>query len=98
MNVIFLKYAKQELDDATQFYEMEFSGLGPRFREEVKNTVSRIVEYPEAWPQERGDIRKCMLYKFSYVLLYSIEKMHVVIIAVAHQHRKPEYWIDREKA
>ena len=98
MKVIFLKYAKQELDDAIQFYELEFSGLGQRFREEVKNTVSRIVEYPEAWPLERGDIRKCMLHKFPYVFLYSIEKMHVVFIAVAHQHRKPEYWIDREKA
>ena len=96
MNVVFLKYARQELDDATQFYEMEFSGLGQRFREEVKRAVSRIVEYPEAWPLERGDIRKCKLYKFSYALLYSLEKMHVIIIAVAHQHRKPEYWIDRE--
>jgi hypothetical protein len=37
MKVIFLKYARQELDDATQFYELEFSGLGQRFREEVKN-------------------------------------------------------------
>ena len=79
MKVVFLKYAKQELDDATQFYELEFSGLGRRFREEVKNAVSRIVEYPEAWPLERGDFRKCMLHKFPYVLLYSLEKTHLII-------------------
>jgi|GEM_PF-225276 len=33
--------------------------------------------------------------KFSYSLLYSIEEDHIFIIAVAHQHRKPGYWIDR---
>jgi len=67
MKVVFLKYARQELDDATQFYALEFSGLGRRFREEVKNAVSRIIEYPEAWPLERGDFRKCKLHKFPYV-------------------------------
>jgi len=49
MKVIFLKYARQELDDATQFYEMEFSGLGRRFREEVKNVryqeLSNILKH-----------------------------------------------------
>jgi len=38
-----------------------------------------------------------MLNKFPYKLLYSIEKDHVFIIAVAHLHRKPDYWIDRER-
>ncbi|NTW70238.1 MAG: type II toxin-antitoxin system RelE/ParE family toxin [Chlorobiaceae bacterium] len=96
MKVVFLKYARQELDDAIQFYEMEFSGLGQSFSEEVKKAVSRIVAYPEAWPLEREDIRKCMLHKFPYTLLYSVEQTDIVIIAVAHQHRKPEYWVDRK--
>ena len=26
---------------------------------------------------------------------YSLEKDHLYIIAIAHQHRKPNYWIDR---
>ena len=30
-------------------------------------------------------------------LLYSIEMDHVFIIAVAHQHRNPDYWVDRSK-
>ena len=93
--VVFFKYAKQEVDDAAHFYEMEFTALGQSFKEEAKKAVSRIVQYPAAWPVERGDIRKCMLHKFPYNLLYSVEEQHIVIIAVAHQHRKPDYWIDR---
>jgi len=31
-----------------------------------------------------------------YELLYSIEKDHLFVIAVAHQHRKPDYWLERQ--
>ena len=97
MKVIFSKYARQELDDATQYYEMEYQGLGKRFREEVRKAAKRISEYPEAWSVERGDVRKCILHKFPYKLLYSVEIDHVFIIAVAHQHRKPDYWVERNE-
>ena len=97
LKIIFSKYAKLELEDATHFYELEFEGLGQRFMKEVKKAAIRISEYPKAWSVERADIRKCLLHKFPYKLLYSIEEDHIFIIAVAHQHRKPDYWIDREK-
>jgi plasmid stabilization system protein ParE len=97
MRVVFSKIAKQELDDATHYYEIELLGLGKRFRKEARKAAIRIAEYPEAWSVERGEVRKCLLHKFPYKLLYSIEKDHILIIAVAHQHRKPDYWIERHK-
>jgi len=95
MNVIFSKYAVLELDDAVDFYNQEYPGLGNRFKQEVKKAALRISEYPTAWSIERGDIRKYLLHKFPYKLLYSVEDDHLFIIAVAHQHREPDYWIDR---
>ena len=97
MRVIFSKLAKQELDDATRYYEVELQGFGKLFREEVRKAAKRIAVYPEAWSVERRDVRKCLLHKFPYKLLYSIEENHLFIIAVAHQHRKPDYWIERQK-
>ncbi len=97
MRVIFSKLAKQELDDATHYYEIELQGFGKLFRGEVRRAVKRIIVYPEAWSVERGDVRKCLLHKFPYKLLYSIEEDHIFIIAVAHQHRKPDYWIKRQE-
>lgn len=94
MKVVFSKLAKQELTEAVRYYELEYKGLGRRFRDEVKKAAMRISSYPRAWSIERGDIRKCLLHKFPYKLLYSIEKNHVFVIAVAHQHRKPDYWIE----
>ncbi len=96
MIIVFSKISKQELDDAINFYELEQSGLGHSFKIEVKKAALLIAEYPKAWSVERGEIRKCLLHKFPYKLLYSIEKDHILIIAVAHQHRKPFYWIDKD--
>ena len=93
MKVVFSKFAKMELDDAVHYYEIAQPRLGQRFREEVRKASVRLAEYPEVWSIERGEIRKCILHKFPYKLLYSIEKDHIFIIAVAHQHRKPDYWI-----
>ena len=93
VEVRFSRFAKNELDDAVHFYEMEFKGLGRRFRAEVKKAALRISEYPQAWSIEKGDIRKCLLLKFPYKLLYSVEEDHVFVIAVAHLHRKPDYWV-----
>jgi len=96
MRVIFTKFAKIELDGATAFYELEYAGLGKRFKEEIRRSISRIVEHPQAWSIERGEIRKYLLHKFPYKILYSVEKDCILIIAIAHQHRKPDYWVGRE--
>ena len=76
MRVVFSDLAKLELNDAVGYYELEYPGLGKRFKQEVKKAALRIKEYPEAWSIERGDIRKCLLHKFPFKLLYSIDQGH----------------------
>lgn len=95
MKVIFSSYARDELEDAFNYLELEFEGLGRRFKSEVRSAAKLIARHPPAWSVERGEVRKCLLHKFPYKLLYSIETDHIFIIAIAHQHRKPDYWIDR---
>jgi plasmid stabilization system protein ParE len=96
MKVFFSAIAKQELDDAADYLEREFDGLGTSFKAEVELAADRISRHPLAWSIESGEIRKCLLHRFPYKLLYSIETDHLLIIAVAHQHREPDYWIDRQ--
>jgi hypothetical protein len=50
-----------------------------------------------AFPVERGDIRRITLTRFPYKLLYSIEPDCLYVIAIAHQHRKPDYWVGRSE-
>ncbi len=60
MRVIFTDLARQELEDAVGYYELEYPGLGLRFKEEVRKAVMLITSYPRAWSMERGDVRKCL--------------------------------------
>ncbi|MFN3680696.1 MAG: hypothetical protein ACK4VP_01465 [Nitrospira sp.] len=48
MRVIVTRYAKQELEDAVRYYELEYAGLETRFKEEVRRAALRIAGYPQA--------------------------------------------------
>jgi len=58
----------------------------------------RLRNWPLAAPVERGDIRRIILSRFPYKLLYSVEADHIYIVAVAHLHRAPDYWIERDQS
>ena len=93
MEIVFSKLASLELEDAIAFYETELAGLGFRFKEEIKSSIFRIKEHPEAWSIEKGEVRKVLLHRFPYKILYAIEKEKIIILAIAHQHRKPNHWL-----
>ncbi len=97
MNIEFLKIANVEFDEAMFFYELEQEGLGERVRGELRQAIVRVQRFPDAWPVERGAIRKCFVHTFPYKILYALEDDCLVILAIAHQHRQPDYWLDRFK-
>jgi mRNA-degrading endonuclease RelE of RelBE toxin-antitoxin system len=42
-------------------------------------------------------VRRCRLRRFPYGLIYAIDEGDILIVAVAHTHRRPDYWRDRMK-
>ncbi len=48
MKIEILEVAQTELEEAVWFYELEQSGLGRRFKKEVRHTITRIKQYPQA--------------------------------------------------
>lgn len=97
MKVEILEIASLEFIAAKEFYELEQSGLGAQFENEIKQAILRIQQYPKAWSSEGKESRRYFVHKFPYKILYSIQKEIIVILAFAHLHRKPDYWIDRIK-
>lgn len=97
MEIVFDELASFEYQDTIEFYELEVSGLGIKFKEEVKRALRSISKFPELGTIEREEIRRYILHKFPFKILYSNEKKYLYIIAVAHMHREPHYWISRLK-
>jgi len=96
VKIEFLPEAKLEIDDAIAFYDLQVTGLGDIFKDIAKSTIKRISNFPTAWSEIEPNMRRCIMHKFPYSILYTIEKDFILIVAVAHHHRKPSYWSDRE--
>lgn len=95
MTFSFHPEAKEEFNKAIEYYETCESGLGYDFSIEVHATIQNIVSYPTAWPIVEEDIRRCLVNRFPYGIIYSIERDGIFILAVMHQHRHPDYWKNR---
>lgn len=98
MKVTFLKVAEAELDDAFEYYESVQSGLGFRFLTEVELSNSRIQQFSLSYEKIGKYSRRCLVQKFPYGIIYQYmeRKKEILVVAVSHLHRVPDYWSDRE--
>lgn len=97
MKIRFLKPAQLEVDDAVAWYDSQLPGLATQFLDELDKAVRRIVTYPSSCEEMEPELRRCLLSRFPYGLIYGIDDETVIVVAVAHLHRKPRYWADRLK-
>ena len=95
MNVEFLEPAYIEYQEAVDFYNLQSKGLGEKFILEIDRTISIIKNYPESFTAYTQNTRKAGVSVFPYNIIYTIHKNYIEILAIAHQHRKPEFWADR---
>ncbi|MGH7430173.1 MAG: type II toxin-antitoxin system RelE/ParE family toxin [Candidatus Methylomirabilaceae bacterium] len=93
--VVFLPPAEEEMIAAACYYESQSKGLGTDFLAEVQRTLVTITAHPKAAPRVKKDIRRRLLRRFPFGVLYSIRDSEIVILAVMHLHRRPGYWQDR---
>ncbi|MBA4405850.1 plasmid stabilization protein [bacterium] len=92
----FLEPAYIEYQEAIEYYNLQSDGLGNKFIVEIDRTISIIKNYPESFTKYTEHLRKAVVTAFPYNLIYSIQEEKTIIMAVAHQHRKPNYWLKRE--
>jgi len=95
MEIRFLAIAQAELDDAIDYYNSKFSGLGNDFLFEVLKTLERIRIFPLAWHPFSENTRRCQISHFPYGVIYQILEEEILIVAIAHLHREPDYWKNR---
>lgn len=95
MTESFLPEADEEFRKAARYYEHECPGLGLTFITAVHKAISWIMENPMAATPVGSGIRSKIVGRFPYSVLYAVEGNVLVIIAVAHQRRRPGYWRSR---
>lgn len=92
MKFLFHPEAEAELIEAADYHESKETGLGVDFAMEIYSAIERIASFPMAWPKIEPEIRRCLVRRFPYGILYSDNRDTILIVAIMHLHRKPDYW------
>lgn len=91
--------ASDEVTDAWLWYEDQRPGLGAEFLDEIEAFLPHVGERPAAFPvvHEMPDlrIRRALLPRFPYALVFFDAGTEVRVIGVAHVKREPGYWLER---
>jgi len=95
MSIRLLAPAQAELDEAITWYAEQAPGLGEAFLIETLKTLQLIEQFPQAWHPLTPQIRRCRLRRFPYSVIYTQDAADILVLAIAHQHRKPAYWRNR---
>jgi plasmid stabilization system protein ParE len=97
MKISFLDAAQSELDGTIDYYEEQRSGLGFEFAEEVEEALERVNHYPEAWSPLSSRVRRCLVNRFHYSVIYEVGSEMIIIVAIQNHHQQPEGWRSRVK-
>ena len=91
MSFSFHPEAEEEFNDAITYYEDTELGLGYDFALEVHSAINRTINFPKAWAVLEGNVRRSLVRRFPYGILYSHEQDGVLTVAVMNLHREPGY-------
>ena len=91
--------ADAELTEAVRWYEMHRAGLGADFLAAVDEAMARIEENTRTGARVPGvedqAIRRVFVRRFPYNVVYMELAGRLHVLAVAHDRRRPAYWVGR---
>jgi plasmid stabilization system protein ParE len=96
--VVFHPEAEAELIAAARFYETHRIGLGLDFISEIRRAADVLVANPRRGHRFSKRLRRLLIRRFPYGLVYREEPDTTFIVAVAHLRRRPGYWRQRRQA
>lgn len=95
-----LAEAKAEVRSAANWYEKEREGLGGDFVVDLNLALDAIERAPEIYPEietarTKRNVRRYLLHRFPYMLIYELRQGEIIVVAVSHASRRPNYWLRR---
>jgi toxin ParE1/3/4 len=87
--------AEAEMTEAAVYYESRQEDLGKRFLASVQDAINSIKINPWLYPVVDLDVRRCLIKVFPFGVLFRLSDDQIMIVAVMHLSRNPDYWKDR---
>lgn len=102
MRLRIIDEAEAEYREAAAWYDQKQSGLGVEFLDALSQTFQFIEEDPQRFARMEmiqktsREIHRCLLPRFPYAVIYEVRSDELLVIAVMHVRRRPNYWKDRD--
>ena len=87
--------AEAEISEAFRWYEDKTQGLGSEFMRALDASLSAIQRNPSAYPPVYKQMRRVLLRRFPYSVIYLLNDNRIVVLACFHASRDPKQWQDR---
>lgn len=87
--------AENEMIEAAAYYEAQQADLGKRFLAAIQDATNGILINPRLYPVVDLNVRRCLTKVFPFGVLFRIEPDEIVVVAVMHLARHPDYWKHR---
>lgn len=91
----FLPAAEEELLEQALRYRERAPGLDKEFLNEFEYSIQFVCENPLSTPIYNHKFRSKPFPRFPFNIIYSVEPNFILVVAVAHQRRRPHYWRSR---
>ena len=97
-HLIFTTETQEDLREGFLWYEEKRIGLGVDFMMTIEATLKSIERNPLAFslaPTQIPNIRRAIVFKFSFLIFYTIVGQSVIILSVISSKRDPAVWKTR---
>ncbi len=84
--------AEHDLEDAAQWYRQEAPHVASSFRIAVREALLRIGDNPLLCAVVHRDLRRAIVHRFPYSILYRMQGEDALVVAIVHQARDPRVW------
>lgn len=90
--------ALQDIQDATDWYNLQQEGLGNRFQKQVKSQINSLAKNAFAFGIRYSTVRCTLIKKFPFLIHFEIDEPNnvVKIFAILHTSRNPQIWKTRK--
>lgn len=100
MTLRILDAVLDEVAAAATWYESQRPSLGESFRREFDRRIDEIALHPRQFSRVefapvRGEVRRVLLRRFPYLIVYKILPDEIVVMACGYSGRGPNYWRTR---
>ena len=90
-NIEISKLAYNEIEESKEYYNLQKDNFGLDFKSDVFKAIKNIALSANLYPIISDNIRRCLLHRFPFSIFYTVKQNTIVILSIAHQHRKPKY-------